>query len=1126
MPQRLPLRVIILSIVKFILALMGKTARMVLISLVWLIVLPCTTSVVLSFYLGWNLTSLFEGQPLSIFFHTAVGTMVTLLMLAIVLGLFLLREYMETHRLLCIRRNRRRERPVVEASPDSRPNGRLMANEAADVAQAAMSDGVAPSETSMRTAATRNTDRSSWMQTVVPREYRAYLRRRELYRSRCDKTAEGSQGPEVTDASPLASLGETSAVLRTISPNPPSVSQSNNALASVAKISITRPSVDSSIMDALDDNGPSGSPVHRRRILQPRDSSRGESAPFSTTHTSSVSFRDNIRCKICSSVVCINKEHVVQASVRIRNENHGPAINQTLPVGDDVNNEAPIAPPVPEDAGTMPIIDNEPVVPPEEEREDLNRANMFNWNADFENNGMTLSEFLGLSGSLFSVFQNALTVLCCNSLIIHAVVFVPHLIGKYLHKMGNPGCAVLSRCVECVIRIGTSASTYSVGLSQPESLLPVWLTERLGSGWEVAFQYFLSSLSLLTMHPDSIVQSFLQYLSGCIFLHLTLHTYRMAILRTSIKFSRLHRAFLETSLMINAFWKTVAVLAMELVFFPILFGWLIHLCLSPLVATSYTDRIAYFQPMPVLLHLIHWTIGTIVLVKISLLVKWLRESCRPGLLYFIRNSTDPEMYVIKDIIETPTPLLVYRFALSVAFYSVIIIAHFGGFVFACVVLVPNLVPLNLDFRHSLNQAPIDLLLNMVSIFLHKALNTGTVAVLALMAMKGLARLMRLSSYFFGGRYLNEEDISRGKWVFVPDSNKLYKAERLNEVMARKVEAWDVARIEIMEGREKSLTPIVEMPLEPRRPLRFPLSGRHSEDAMKGFTVVYRPDQMKIRVFGFFVTMCAFSICLGLVFVVAPILLGRYVFSLFHEADYVPPDIKCYEIGIALVILLIKAAEVGFKTLYERGIKSVLQMCLRVPVVIVQSLFVLTIAYVLWPSIVGAYLLLLFSPLLAALDETPVIPMYMAWLIGFLYCQLFVFLREALCSEERNRIIARLEKLEGWYNMEFKAVCSKLLIPYSIRIMAMIMGPPLAVLLLCPLMDYNFAQIVMFQRWSYAVSLAVPGAVVGIWSTMKLRRRLLARIRDENYLVGRRLHNLDRRGITAVEPVGSPPARAE
>lgn len=1132
MPRRLPLRVIAHSIVKFIVRMVERTGRVCLLSLVWLLILPCLTSAVLSLYLGWDLMSLMEGQFLAVLFHTAVGTAVTLLMIVTVLGFFLLREYMETHRLLRIRRHRRRERAAAEAPrPEPhRPNERPTAGDGVEGhPSAAMSEDVAPSEASVRTAATRNTDRSSWMQNVLPREYRAYLRRRELYRARYERASETPQSADFEEA-PLMPSGEAASPIipRTSPPVPAlSVSQSNNASASVARISLTRPSIDSSNLDTLDENGHAGLSSHRRRVMQPRESSRGESSHVAATHNSSVSFRDNIRCKICASVVCINKDHVVQASIRARQTE--PSTPSTPPQhhqleGEEAGREEATLPA--QEEANNPANDPEPAVPLEEDRGDEpNRANIFNWNADLDNNGITLSEFLGLSGSLLAVFQNALTILCCNCLVIHALVFVPHLIGCHLFKAVQPGRIVSQALAD----LGTfdwfavSASSFSgywLVMGRLAALLPSPVTERVAALWSVLLGHLSSSLLLVRVSPGSLVLAFFQYLVGSLSLYLMLHMYRAAVLRAGFKLSRIHRLLLEVSLMLNAFWKVLAVLSMELVFFPTLFGWLIHQCLSPLFATPYVDRMAFFQTMPILLHLIHWTIGTIVLVKISLLVKWLRESCRPGLLYFIRNSTDPDTFLVKDIIETPTLLLGYRFLLSVVFYAWIMMAHFGGFALACYYLVPNLVPLNFDFRNSLNQAPVDLLVNMISIFLHKTLNTGTVGILTMMVMKVLARLTRLSSYLFGGRYLSEEDLARGRWVFVPDANKMYRAERLREVMSRKVEAWDVARIEIVEGRERTPTPAIDMPLEPRRPLRFPPHVRRSEDSVKGFTVVYRPNRMRLRVLFYLGAMCAFNICLGLVFVVAPILLGRSIFALFHEPAHLPPDIKCYEVGITIVILLIKSAEVCAKTLYERGLRSVMKICLRVPVMIAQTLLVLATVYLLWPIIVGAYLLLLFSPILCAADETPVISFYMSWLIGFLYCQLFIFLRPVLCSEERNAIIARLEKLEGWYDMEFKVVCLRLLLPYTLRIGALMVGPPLAVLLGGSLVDLSLAQIVMLQRWSYAASLAVPGVAFVIWLLMRLRRRLLMRIRDDNYLVGRRLHNLDRRGTAVGEAAGT------
>lgn len=280
---------------------------------------------------------------------------------------------------------------------------------------------------------------------------------------------------------------------------------------------------------------------------------------------------------------------------------------------------------------------------------------------------------------------------------------------------------------------------------------------------------------------------------------------------------------------------------------------------------------------------------------------------------------------------------------------------------------------------------------------------------------------------------------------------------------------------------------------------------------RGFAVVYRPSWCKLRFLLFLTAMWLLSLFLGLALIVSPILIGRYVLSTFFlAAGEKAPELQTFEVGFLLLGIAMRAMHAMGVLARQKGLLSVLALALHFPLVLGKATVMLLVMLGVWPTVVGFYLMLTLSPLLSSLNETAVIPVFTCWFLGFVYGRFFYSMRQHICSEQRNRIMDRLATWEGWYNPRFKEVCFGLLLPYSLRLCVMILGPPLAVLLLCPLVDLSFVQILMLQRWSYCLSLAVPALIFVIWLLMKLRVRLMARIRDETYLVGRRLHNLERR----------------
>jgi E3 ubiquitin-protein ligase MARCH6 len=772
----------------------------------------------------------------------------------------------------------------------------------------------------------------------------------------------------------------------------------------------------------------------------------------------------------------------------------------------------------------------------------LDRENNAGWNMwfDVDNNGgaMTFSEFIGISGSLISVLQNALVVVACNLSAIHVLVVVPYFATKAIFK-GH----LMSWMSFC---IGTVNSFYSPSTYTGEEVDDLLWIKSTFSGIQEALslhasftftfvskflirvteflpniiltnlvllkKMLIASLDLFRFNKGSYVDYILQMTVGYVLVAGVGWLYRAMVLERKPKLEGVSRNIDQMLCLLGAFLKLAMLLVLILVIFPIYSGWVIDISLLPLFSSSFTDRLAFYNSHSLLSQLIHWTVGTIVLINISFLVSWLRTVLRPGLLFFISNSSDPDHMPIKDMIVTPLTVQINRYFRSLIVYGLALFGHFYGFSLICRLLVPKLTPLNFSFRNFTAEVPYDLLSNLFIKFLSDILNPGMVSKTTTAFMRLVIRSLRLSSYFHGGRYLSEESLAFGRWVFVPDFDRAYKLEKIEAMFNRPVQPWDIAKIEIVQGRE-SLNQLNQqsaqnMPVEPRRPRRPPAQiDRH--DSTKGFTVVYRPNQFKIRVCAFLGAMFGIFQAFGLLMFVAPILVGRFVLGYFVEPGFSPYEFHTFQIGVIILGLCMKIGQMIYESVSQSGLKTVITSVLRVPIVAIKAVIVASTMFVLWPTLGGIYLMLVTTPFVSSLNETPTYPVFTCWVIGFMYARLLIMLRSMICSEKRARILDRLATFEGWWHMRFKEVILHLIVPYTVRALLLMFGPPMAVLLLSPLLELSFAQILMLQRWSYLLSLAVPFIAIGIWLIRNARQQFVNRIRDEHYLVGRRLHNLER-----------------
>lgn len=128
----------------------------------------------------------------------------------------------------------------------------------------------------------------------------------------------------------------------------------------------------------------------------------------------------------------------------------------------------------------------------------------------------------------------------------------------------------------------------------------------------------------------------------------------------------------------TVFFKVLLFILLELVLFPIVCGFFLDLSTLPFFKEcSLMDRIEFVQHNPYSSIFLHWFVGTGFIYKFSVFISHVREVVRPGVLWFIRDPSDPQFHPVQEMVEQPILSLFKRFMSNAATYFMLIMVGMG-----------------------------------------------------------------------------------------------------------------------------------------------------------------------------------------------------------------------------------------------------------------------------------------------------------------------------------------------------------------------------------------------------------------------------------------------------------------
>lgn len=900
---------------------------------------------------------------------------------------------------------------------------------------------LSPNRTASSSAANPTTNSNFWLDNVHPKEYRNYIRRRDLHAEQIEAEQNRSDNSYIF------------------------------------------------AQNVQDESDPLLNPEDHISNVSGTSTLRSRMTNF-TNETSNTSTLSNMsfRCRICFSNTCISREHVIQAT-QIRNnlsaQRHQSLLERTTR---DINE--------PEPGNAAPT---DPIAEPAIETPTTTTADQRGFGLNFDTvESVSLADFFGFTSegtSILELLQNSAIVIGCNTLAMHMFLFVPYITGRSFSNGTFPNFSV--KIIKALLMLLVK--------SEDIEIVSDFVRFKVVGSDFVASLMFNKYVNLISFDSDSISSLVFNICLGYAVLCSALSVY----IRLTRSFTdSFHRVFVPIIGFIGQFIKLLSLLFIEMVLFPLACGFMVdYACLALFPGMTFYDRLQGVKTLPLTSLSVHWALGAFFMISFASYVTFLRSFLRPGLLFFLRNPVDPDNHPVKDMVERGFLDQMLRLGYSLLFYGFLIASSVG--LTAKILTIPLIsrliLPHNFNLKIQFLQIPIDLIL---VILLHKLWKfvypLRLLKTVYISSSKRLFRTLNLSSYFIGGgRYLNEESFPQGgRWVAVPDFDRIYSRKRLKEIRSRIVTPVDVAKLKILTDKQGN--PVL------------PSSSDSTRSASAAdWTIVFRPNYFKLKCLTVLVSAIISLQSFLLTAALAPVFCGRWIVK--NLTDQPVNELVSWLIGAIAVLLAFKAIELmffGSRSSRRRQLReadsestdeesSVFDKLALLVSSVFKSTLVGFFVFFLWPLQAGLLLTLIINPLLySETSETASIEIVFlgaCWSLGIPVLKLLYTLRAHLPLPSWTTSY-RVTSLESLSAREF---LRKVAFPVTLLLTAILTLPPLSCLILFP-SDRNL------QNSSHLLAIAAYILLKLTKLVVNVSKQTVTGIRDEAYLVGRRLHNLENR----------------
>jgi E3 ubiquitin-protein ligase MARCH6 len=721
-----------------------------------------------------------------------------------------------------------------------------------------------------------------------------------------------------------------------------------------------------------------------------------------------------------------------------------------------------------------------------------------------------LEEMVGLRGQLRNLFDNAGTVLVSNAIFLGIFTLIPLLVGRLALRVASLRAFPLVS----IAKSSLSSTAATVASSVVPSLDIAVTASHVASASSLSSA---TSAAIVDQPIVSYIDNLFIVLLGYGVISLVAFAYVIVNSLLRSRYPRLDtpmtRQVVRLLRYLATFVKIIVLILFEFGIFPLGCGWWLDLCTLKIVSSSLESRVSFCREFPWMCTAGHWFLGIFYMVHISLFVSLLREVLRPQLLWFLRNPDDPEFHPFRELVEKPLWRHARRICLSVMIYAPLIVTMVYIPSQFCMILMPNVFPLRiLDIPSSLVYLPFgNALIVPVFSLVHRAkpgvvtrrlLRTWITHVGGALDIADLvARADDPNTNLDGGvadvgiaangdrgdnARAGEDDL------FAPfNDDELGEDRQVNDVVPADVDG-NLGAVELRELRkdyeaeDNSLVPNGEANLVDACPVVRNVRVRGA-----------------LMIFLAWVTMITGE-CIALT---VPTVIGRAV---MHYAGLpMSHDLHSFGIGLYVILFTGEVASRTHKFLSTVDVTTAMRLTVPYIVVVLKSLLLATVWFGFLP--LGAGLLVELTvtvPMRVAPNESPYLYLHQDWALGLLMIK--VWSRIVLAGGLNPAWRERLERArEGGFlgaGRNFWRTVREVVGPVVCANIVALAAPYAFAHGLLPAVGISHSAACVVYRYIYVwlVFIYFTG-VLGRYTATGLHA-LHDSIRDDKYLVGRRLYN--------------------
>ncbi|KAJ4825389.1 putative E3 ubiquitin ligase sud1 [Turnera subulata] len=791
-------------------------------------------------------------------------------------------------------------------------------------------------------------------------------------------------------------------------------------------------------------------------------------------------------------------------------------------------------------------------------------------------------ELVGMQGPVLHLVENAFTVLASNMIFLGVVIFVPfsfgrvilHYVSRFFSSASGPVLSTVMPLTDTALSLAnitlknaltavtnltsegqeggligqvsdmlkvnaTGLNEVSTNISAPLSadLLKASSigTSRLSDVATLAIGYmFIFSLVFLYLGISALIR----YTRGE---PLTIgRFYGISSIAETIP--SLFRQFLAAMRHLMTMIKVAFLLVIELGVFPLMCGWWLDVCTVRMFGKSMAQRVQFFSASPLASSLVHWVVGIVYMLQISIFVSLLRgvyflnllmlqlelqilfllnfdcalryiQVLRHGVLYFLRDPADPNYNPFRDLIDDPVHKHARRVLLSVAVYGSLIVMLVFLPVKLAMRMAPSIFPLDITVSDPFTEIPADMLLFQICI------------PFAIEHFKLRTTIKSLLHYWFTavGWALGLTDF------LLPRSEDTAGQENGNAEPGR------LDRLPALQlgGQDRPLAALA--PADENRGLLAPGSSTAAEE--------YDGDEQSDSEYSFalrivlllvvaWMTLLIFNSAL----IVVPISLGR---TLFNAIPLLPithgvkcNDLYAFIIGSYVIWTILAGTRYSIEHVRTKRASVLFSQIWKWCGIVLKSSALLSIWIFVIPVLIGLlFELLVIVPMRVPVDESPVFLLYQDWALGLIFLKIWtrlVMLDHMMpLVDETWRVKFERVREDGFSRLQGLWVLREIVFPIIMKLLTALCVPYVLARGLFPVLGYPLTVNSAVYRFAWLGCLCLSAICFcakrfHVWFT-----NLHNSIRDDRYLIGRRLHNFgediqerQRESETSTEVVGS------